>query len=84
MPTATITSKGQITIPKRIRDELDLQPGDILSFNIESGNKITIRPEKESSEIAYGILERDKQEALSIEEMDSGVAEYFKEKYKAQ
>ncbi len=84
MPTATITSKGQITIPKKIRDQLGLQAGDVLSFYIEAGDNITVKPEKGSSDIAYGILERDKQEVLSIEEMDSGVAEYFKEKYKAQ
>ena len=30
---ATITSKGQITIPVRIREKLDLRPGDILEFD---------------------------------------------------
>lgn len=29
----TITSKGQITIPKRIRQRLNLQPGDVLEFD---------------------------------------------------
>lgn len=83
MPTATITSKGQITIPKKIRDQLDLQAGDILSFDIESGDKITIRPEKGSPDTAYGILHRENQEALTVEEMESGVAEYFKKKYRS-
>lgn len=84
MPAATITSKGQVTIPKNNqRKNWDFRR-DTLSFDIESGNKITIKPEKGSSDAGYGILQRDKQEALSIEEMDSGVAEYFKEKYKAR
>lgn len=83
MAIATITSKGQVTIPKKIRDKLGLQAGDILSFNIESGDKITIKPEKASSETAYGILYRENQEALTVEEMESGVAEYFKKKYKS-
>ena len=46
MPTATITSKGQVTIPKKVRDQLGLQAGDILSFDVESVDKIIIRPEK--------------------------------------
>lgn len=84
MPTATITSKGQVTIPKKIRDQLGLQAGDTLSFEIEPGDKITVRPEKGSSDTAYGILHRENQEALTVEEMDTGVAEYFKKKYKVR
>lgn len=84
MATATITSKGQVTIPKRIRDQFGLEPGDILSFDIESGDKITIRPEKGGPDKAYGILHRENQEALTVEEMESGVAEYFKKKYRSE
>lgn len=84
MSTATITSKGQVTIPKKIRDKLNLQPGDILSFDIEAEDKITIKPQKGSADTAYGILYREHQEALSIEEMESGVSEYFKKKYKSR
>lgn len=84
MPSAIITSKGQVTIPKSIRDKLDLQKGDVLSFDIEPEGKITIKPEKESPDTAYGILYREGREALSIEEMESGVAEYFKQKYKSR
>ncbi|MGH7806003.1 MAG: AbrB/MazE/SpoVT family DNA-binding domain-containing protein [Candidatus Binatia bacterium] len=30
---ATVTSKGQITIPQAIRRKLDLQPGTVLDFD---------------------------------------------------
>ncbi|WP_234572750.1 AbrB/MazE/SpoVT family DNA-binding domain-containing protein [Rhodohalobacter sp. 614A] len=84
MATATITSKGQVTIPKKIRDKLGLQAGDHLNFDIDSEGKIAIQPEKKDTDTAFGILQRDNQETLTIEEMDSGVAEYFKKKYKAE
>lgn len=40
---ATITSKGQVTIPKRIRDELDLDAGTEVEFRLEADGTIRIR-----------------------------------------
>lgn len=37
MPFGTLTSKGQVTIPKPVRDELDLQPGDRIDFEVREG-----------------------------------------------
>jgi antitoxin PrlF len=37
MPTSTITSKGQTTVPKEVRDALDLGPGDKLSWEVSAG-----------------------------------------------
>ncbi len=37
MTTAKITSKGQITVPKNVRDMLGLAPGDELDFVEEDG-----------------------------------------------
>lgn len=82
MPTTTITSKGQVTIPKKIREKLDLQPGDVVNFEIETENTIIVRPEKGSKDKAFGLLYKSAQESLSVEEMESGVAEYFRKKFK--
>jgi antitoxin PrlF len=38
MPRARVTSKGQLTIPKEIRDSLAIEPGDYLDFHIEDGH----------------------------------------------
>lgn len=37
MAHATVTSKGQITIPKSVRAELDLLPGDRIEFEVRDG-----------------------------------------------
>lgn len=37
MPTSTITSKGQTTVPKEVREALDLGPGDKLTWEINGG-----------------------------------------------
>ena len=39
---ATVTSKGQITLPKAVRDALDLVPGSEVDFAFE-GNQILLR-----------------------------------------
>lgn len=48
MPKAKITSKGQVTIPKAIRDELGVKPGDSLEFRIEDGH-LKVRPVRRRS-----------------------------------
>ena len=42
MSTASVTSKGQVTIPARIRHLLDIQPGDRLIFESQ-GQEVRIR-----------------------------------------
>ena len=35
MPTATLTTKGQVTIPKEVREHLGVETGDRLSFVVQ-------------------------------------------------
>ncbi|MCA9457205.1 MAG: AbrB/MazE/SpoVT family DNA-binding domain-containing protein, partial [Nitrospira sp.] len=44
MPVATLTSKGQITLPKKIREQLKLQPGDRVEFLVGTDGRITVWP----------------------------------------
>jgi AbrB family looped-hinge helix DNA binding protein len=45
MPTSTITSKGRTTVPKEVRDALEFQAGDQLTWTISDGRVvITKRP----------------------------------------
>ncbi len=43
MSIATITSKGQVTIPKDIRDGLDMKPGDQITFNLMPDGTVIMR-----------------------------------------
>ncbi|MGH2375150.1 MAG: AbrB/MazE/SpoVT family DNA-binding domain-containing protein, partial [bacterium] len=43
MTRARITSKGQLTIPKEVRERLGVQPGDSLEFAYQ-GDRLEVRP----------------------------------------
>lgn len=45
---ATLTSKGQLTVPKEVRDRLGLKPGDRLVFEFE-GDTVRLRVESRRS-----------------------------------
>ena len=40
----TLTSKGQVTIPKHIRDALHLQPGAAVEFSVNAGGEVVLHP----------------------------------------
>lgn len=40
---ATLASKGRLTLPKEIRDRLNLGAGSILDFQVQADNTMTAR-----------------------------------------
>ena len=42
----TLTSKGQVTIPKHIRDTLHLQPGAPVEFSVNTAGEVVLRPSR--------------------------------------
>lgn len=69
MPTATLTSKGQTVIPKAIRDQLGLQPGDTLDFIVQESGDVLIRPATEDVRQLKGLLKRAGRAPVSLEDM---------------
>lgn len=41
--STTLTSKGQVTIPKRIRDEMQLLPGSPVEFSVNGAGEVVLR-----------------------------------------
>lgn len=42
--STTITTKGQVTIPKNFRDHLGLEPGDQLDFEFAEDGSVRLKP----------------------------------------
>lgn len=82
MPEATITSKGQITIPKEIRDRMNLNAGDKVNFEIKEDGSISIRHSDISILSRAGSLQKyTKKEPVTIEEMNEAIKESAIERY---
>lgn len=70
---ATLTSKGQVTIPKAVRDALHLRTGDRLDFIVEADGTVRVLPITGSVNRLKGLLPKPAR-ALTLEEMDDAIA----------
>ncbi len=75
MVTATLTSKGQLTIPKSVRDSLRLHTGDRVAFIVHGDVEAVMKPVTTSVDEVFGRLHRPSQTRRSIGEMKAAVAE---------
>ncbi len=70
MRTATtLTSKGQTTIPKEIRDSLGMKPGDRISFTLMPDGTVVMRVKSKTIMNLAGVLHKKGRKRVSIEQM---------------
>lgn len=72
MSQATMTSKGQITIPKDVRDALGLEPGVKIDFIRVNDGEYRLRPKNLHVSDLFGIIKYDGP-PISIEEMNEAI-----------
>lgn len=70
---ATVTDKGQVTVPKNIRDQLHIATGSKLDFEIEEDGSLRVRVLARGSENLFGLVHRTGIKSLSVEAMDEGI-----------
>lgn len=73
MSTATLTTKGQITIPKNIRQCLKLQTGDKLDFTLTESGEVLLKPVTRRVDEVFGRLHRPGQASLTPADMDDAI-----------
>ena len=71
MPSATITSKGQLTLPKAIRDLLHLGAGDRVDFVVKDDGTVVLKPATVDVRELKGMLHRKGLKPLTLEEMNA-------------
>jgi len=73
MTAATLTSKGQLTLPKDVRVALGVGPGDRVDFVLMEDGNFAVLPATHSVKKLKGIISRPKK-AVSLEDMDKAIA----------
>ena len=70
---AAVTSKGQLTLPKAIRQQLNLGLGSRLDFSVNEQGWLMARPVTNTALGLAGILRRPGQATVSVEAMADAV-----------
>ena len=81
MQQTTLTSKGQVTIPKNVRDIIGLHTGDKIEFVITDNNEVILRPITKKVDDVFGLLHKPGRKPISIEEMDAAVKRKIRESF---
>lgn len=66
---STLTSKGQTTIPKDIRERLHMKAGDRMTFTLMPDSTVLLRIKNKSVMSVAGSLRRKGQKALPVEQL---------------
>ena len=69
MAESTVTSKGQITIPKVVREVLHLDVGDTVYFDLRPDGTVVLMARNAPVESLFGLLKRTGT-PISIDEMN--------------
>ena len=73
MSESTVTIKGQTTLPRAVRQVLDLGPGDRLRYVILDDGQVRLMRAQPVAALA-GILQREGRRAVSLDEMEVAIA----------
>jgi AbrB family looped-hinge helix DNA binding protein len=74
MPSATLTSKGQVTIPAIVRSELGLDTGDRIEFIMnETSGRYEVVPATKSVEALKGLVSKPSK-PVSVDDMNAAIA----------
>lgn len=66
---ATLTSKGQTTIPKEIMDSLSLKPGDRMTFTLMPDATVVMRVKTKSVADLAGMLHKKGRKPVPVEQL---------------
>ena len=76
MTTLTVTAKGQVTLRKDVLAHLGITPGQKIEVSLLPGGRAEVRAVKKGSiERVFGLLKREGQPVLTIDEISEAIAD---------
>ena len=75
---STVTQKGQVTIPKNMRDSIHLMTGDKVEFALNERGEIVIKPlTRKVAEVAGLLSKYKKSKPVTVEMMNEAIAQHL-------
>jgi AbrB family looped-hinge helix DNA binding protein len=84
MAIATLTTKGQVTIPKEIRESLKLHTGDKIEIIVTEKREAIIRPISKKVDDIFCKLHRPGRKTVTLEAMDDAIRNRMKDRFKCK
>jgi len=81
MALATLTTKGQVTIPKKIRESLKLHTGDKIEITLTAKREAIIRPISKKVDDVFCKLHKSGRKPVSVEEINKAIKNRMKNQF---
>jgi AbrB family looped-hinge helix DNA binding protein len=81
MAVATLTTKGQVTIPKKIRELLKLHTGDKIEIIVTEKREAIIRPISKKVDDIFCKLQKPGRKVVTLDEMDDAIRNRMKDTF---
>lgn len=78
--TAMVSDKGQVTLPKALRDRLGIHAGSRLAFRIAADGSLNVQVLAKGSDALFGLLAKPGEPVRSLDEMDAAVGAIVRER----
>ena len=82
MALATLTTKGQVTIPKTVRESLKLNTGDKIEIIVTDQREAIIRPVSKKVDDIFCKLHKPGRKPVSLEDMADTTRNRMRDKFK--
>lgn len=73
MTSAKLTSKGQITIPRDVREALGLRTGDRLEFRLHENRAEVVKADQKIPLLSLQGMLRSRLKGITVEDMNQGL-----------
>jgi antitoxin PrlF len=77
--TVTISSKGQLVLPRRIREAMGLAQGAKLTLRLKADGSLEVAPLRLRASSLFGLLAKPGEAALSLEDMEAAIEQSLDE-----
>lgn len=79
MTISKMTTKGQVTVPKSIRDKLHLNAGDQIDFIFNDSGEVVLTPVCKQLDSIIGIIKTHKK--ATIDDMNSAISKRMRKEF---